>query len=106
MASNIEEAGTTDSTGQILINCARALGKSTTIDETLLERFANEYTTANTAATDLLTNKPIFKTLTRLLEFPHHQNMGRPPVKMFASWLNFEGHGPVSVPSLSLLYGF
>lgn len=101
MSSNVEEPGQQDTNAQILINCARSLLKNPSFDEEHLGRLADEYTMAGNTALNLLRNRHVFKTVTQLLDFPHHQNMGRPPVGMFSSWVDQQGHGSVRVLSLS-----
>lgn len=96
MASNVEEAGAKDTPHQILINCSHSLLRNPDIQfEEHLKRLANEYLMAPSHVRDLLKNSKLFMIITRLLEFPHHQNLGKPNVVMFASWADQSGHGSV-----------
>lgn len=98
LASNSEDAGAKDSASQALIHSALVIlraGPNTDVEE-LMKRTANEYALIKGVAGEILKNPKLFKMVTRLLEFSHHQSMGRPNVTMFASWAKQEGHGQAS----------
>lgn len=96
LASNVDGAGAKDTIPQILINCSQSLLRHPDIEFTEhLKRLANEYIMARSTALDILKNSELFLLISRVLQFPHHQNMGKPNVNMFTSWGSQIGHGSV-----------
>lgn len=95
----MEEAGARDTPGQALIHGSLFVLKEgpnpANINE-VMKRAAGDYTMIKGAAAEIMKNPNLFSTVTRLLEFPHHQNMGAPNVSMYSKWNDQEGHGQVS----------
>lgn len=103
LSSNVDGAGAKDSMAQIMINCSTSLNKCPVTEvDGHLSRLADEYVMAQNTALNLLRNRPLFLLISRVLQFPHHQNQGKPNVKMFTSWGVQNGHGPVCYQVSSL----